>query len=75
MGRGLGAMGWAPYRGEFDHGGAPAREVQGRAPGKWATREKNGARRVRRELGRRGESALEACAPIRDKSIERKRES
>jgi hypothetical protein len=35
---------------------------------------KNGGRRVRRELGRRGESALEACAPIRDKSTERKRE-
>jgi hypothetical protein len=33
---------------------------------------KNGGRRVRRELGRRGESALEACAPIRDKSIEGK---
>jgi hypothetical protein len=40
MGRGLGAMGGAPCRGELDHGGASAREVQGRAPGKWATREK-----------------------------------
>jgi hypothetical protein len=24
-------------KGELDHGGAPTREVQGRAPGKWAS--------------------------------------